>query len=223
MIDQYKRQPIVLSDWPPPVGQDFYGKLALLQTQDQDVSSRTVRLKAQYMLRGRIDEIPKVTRDELINIQDVLKPCSSGQSLKVIIDGPPGIGKTTFCRKLSNMWANKELEHGQYDLVLYCSLRNDKIAKANELQELLKYIYQCDEIVGVSEWINRVHGEGLLLIFDGWDELSKDLRQSSLAARIIWRKMLAKCSIIVTSRTYASYSLLKSNSFSRHVEIMGFS
>ena len=26
----------------------------------------------------------------------------SGQSLAVVIDGPPGIGKTTLCRKLLN-------------------------------------------------------------------------------------------------------------------------
>ena len=66
-------------------------------------------------------------------------------------------------------------------------------------------------------------GQELLIIFDGWDELSIDLRQSSLAARIIRREVLAKCSVIVTSRSYASYSLLKLCSVNRHVEVLGFS
>ena len=71
--------------------------------------------------------------------------------------------------------------------------------------------------------MKATEGEGLLIIFDGWDELNTDLRQSSLAARIIRKEMLAKCSVIVTSHSYASYSLLKIFSVNRHVEIIGFS
>ena len=175
------------------------------------------------MLRGQVDKIPQVTKDKQINIQDVLKPCDSGKSLRVIVDGPPGIGKTTLCRKLLNMWAKGELTHGQYNLVLYCPLRNNKVAHASELQDILKCIYDCNEVIIVSDWFCKVHGQGLLLIFDGWDEISTDLRQSSLAARIIRREIFTKCSVIVTSRTYASSSLLEMSSVNRHVEVLGFS
>ena len=175
------------------------------------------------MLRGQVDKIPQVTQDKQIDIQDVLKPCDSGQSLRVIVDGPPGIGKTTLCRKLLNRWAKGELTHGKYKLVLYCPLRNHEVAQANELKQLLKYTYDCNEVTTVTEWLQKIHGQGLLIIFDGWDELSTDLRQPSLAARIIHREILAKCSVIVTSRSYASYSLLKLSSVNRHVEVLGFS
>ena len=97
------------------------------------------------------------------------------------------------------------------------------MAQINTLQELLKHTYDCDEVTMVTEWLSKVHGGGLLVIFDGWDELSTDLRQSSLAARIIRREILAKCSVIVTSRSYASYSLLELPSVNRHVEVLGFS
>ena len=176
------------------------------------------------MLRGEVDRISQITEFSItIDIQDVLKPCDSGQSLRVVIDGPPGIGKTTLCRKLLNMWANRELIHGCYDLALYCPLRNDKVARANELEELLKYIYDCNEITMVTKWLQDEHGQGLLIVFDGWDELSTDLRRSSLAARIIRREMLSKCSVIVTSRSYASPSLIKLDSITKHIEILGFS
>ena len=175
------------------------------------------------MLRGQVDKISQVTQDKQLDIQDVLKPCDSGQSLRVVVDGPPGIGKTTLCRKLLNMWAKEEFTHVQYNLVLYCSLRNDKIAQAIELQDILKYTYDCNEVNTVTEWLYKIHGEGLLLIFDGWDELSTDLRQCSLAARIIRREILAKCSVIVTSRSYASSSLLDISSVNRHIEVVGFS
>ena len=221
MIDQYKYQPIVPTDWPPPVGQDFFGRLALLQTQDRHATPQTILQKQWCMLRGQVDKIPQVTQDEQIDIQDVLKPCDSGQSLRVIVDGPPGIGKTTLCRKLLNMWAKGEFTHGQYNLILYCPLRNDKVAQASTLADLS--VYQSPTVSKVVDWITTTEGEGLLIIFDGWDELSTDLRQSSLAARIIRREILAKCSVIVTSRSYASYSLLKLSSVNRHVEVLGFS
>ena len=221
MIDQYKYQPIVPTDWPPPVGQDFFGRLALLQTQDRHATPQTILLKQWYMLRGQVDKIPQVTQDKQIDIQDVLKPCDSGQSLRVVVDGPPGIGKTTLCRKLLNMWAKRELRHRQYNLVLYCPLRNDKVAQASTLADLS--VYQSPKVTKLVEWMTVMEGEGLLIIFDGWDELSTDLRQSSLAARIIRREILATCSVIVTSRSYASYSLLKIFSVNRHIEIIGFS
>ena len=223
MIDQYKYQPIVPTDWPPRIGQDFFGRLTLLQTQDRHATPQTILQKQWCMLRGQIDKIPQVTKDKQIDIQDVLKPCDSGQSLRVVVNGPPGIGKTTLCRKLLNMWTKGELTHEQYNLILYCPLRNDKVAQASELQDILKHTYECNEVINVTEWLCKMHGEGLLIIFDGWDELSTDLRQSSLATRIIRREILAKCSVIVTSRSYASSSLLDISSVNRHIEVVGFS
>ena len=223
MVDRYKHQPIVPTDWPPRVGQDFFGKLTLLQTQDRHATPQTILQKQWCMLRGQVDKIPQVTQDKQIDIQDVLKPCDSGQSLRVIVDGPPGIGKTTLCRKLLNMWTKGELTHEHYNLVLYCSLRNDKIAQAKELRDILKQTYDSNEVNIVTEWLHKIHGEGLMIIFDGWDELSTNLRQSSLATRIICREILAKCSVIVTSRSYASSSLLDMSSVNRHIEVVGFS
>ena len=157
-----------------------------------------------------------------IDIEDVLKPNDSDQSLTVVVDGPPGIGKTTLCRKLLNLWANGELKHKQYDLVLYCPLRNINIAQANKLEQLLNYNYQCPNVSMVTEWLERSHGKGLLIIFDGWDELSTQLRQSSLPTKIICKQLLHKCSVIVTSRSYVSSSLLKLTSVNKHVQVMGF-
>ena len=157
----------------------------------------------------------------MVNIQDVLRPKLSYtitgdtvyQPFRAVVEGPPGIGKTTLCHELLSM--AKE----QYIIVLYCPLGNDKVAQAKEVVDL--FVCQSSKVFEIAKQMTDTEGERALLIFDGWDELSIDLRQSSLAARIIRREMLAKCSVIVTSRSYASFSLLEIPSITRY-EVMGF-
>ena len=216
MRGQYKHQPIVATDWPPRIGGDFFGRLALVEKQD----NITEKDSAWYLLRGQVDKIVQMTGHKEISVEDILKPTDSSESLRVVIDGPPGIGKTTLCRKLLNMWSNGTL-HQQYDLVLYCPLRNSKIATATTLTDL--FVCQAHEVPVVAEWFKKRNGEGLLIIFDGWDELSTKHRKSSLVASIICREQLVKCAVIVTSRSYASTSILKIKSISRHVQVIGFS
>ena len=217
MRQHYRHQPIVATDWPPRIGKDFFGRLALVKKQDSSTQAES----AWHLLRGQVDKTVKLTENKEISVEDVLQPTDSSLSLRVVIDGPPGIGKTTLCHKLLNMWSNGTLVHQQYDLVLYCPLRNSKIATATTLADLFEYRHY--DIPMVTEWFEKRGGEGLLIIFDGWDELSEQLRQSSLAASIIRRKQLDQCSVIVTSRSYASSSLLKMATLSRHVQVIGFS
>ena len=217
MRQHYKHQPIVATDWPPRIGKDFFGRLALVEKQDSSTQAKS----AWHLLRGQVDKIVKLTENKEISVEDVLQPTDSSLSLRVVIDGPPGIGKTTLCHKLLKMWSNGTLVHQQYDLVLYCPLRNSKIATATTLVDLFEY--RRYEVPMVTEWFEKRNGEGLLIIFDGWDELSEQLKQSSLAASIIHRKQLDQCSVIVTSRSYASSSLLKMDTLSRHVQVIGFS
>uniref|UniRef100_A0A1X7T922 NACHT domain-containing protein n=1 Tax=Amphimedon queenslandica TaxID=400682 RepID=A0A1X7T922_AMPQE len=203
MRQHYKYQPIIATDWPPRIGKDFFGRLALI-VEKQD--SRMPAKSAWHLLRGQVDKTVKLTENEEISVEDVLQPTDSSLSLRVVIDGPPGIGKTALCRKLLNMWSNGKLSHQQYDLVLYCPLRNSKVATATTLAGL--FVRQRYEVPLVAEWFEKRNGEGLLIIFDGWDELSEQLRQFSLAASIICKEKLDQCSVIVTSRSYASSSLL---------------
>uniref|UniRef100_A0A1X7TMN3 NACHT domain-containing protein n=1 Tax=Amphimedon queenslandica TaxID=400682 RepID=A0A1X7TMN3_AMPQE len=236
----YKKQSIIGTDWPPKVGNDdVFGRLALIQQKDSttsqennstfhqdnfvpqdDASTQQQESSDWYFLRGQVDEIYHLAGNEKVDIKDILKPTKDFLSLVVLIDGPPGIGKTTLCRKLLHMWSDGELIP-HYDLVLYCPLRNEKIAKADTLKDL--FVYKRNNVPMIVDLFEECNGEGMLIIFDGWDELNEYHRQSSLAAAIIRREQLDQCSVIVTSRSYASSSLIKMSPLNKHIQVIGFS
>ena len=223
---KYMQQPVVQNDWPPPVGQEYYGKLALVEKKGFSSEKKM----SWYMLRGKIDEFVE-KQETKIDIVDILNPMKQNEinimNLKVVIDGPPAIGKTTLCRKLCNMWAKGDLEHLGYKLMLFCPLRLPKVLSATTLHDLLCCIYENHDVPYCVKWVEQSNGEGVVFIFDGWDELSDEHKKSSLISKIISGQMLYNCSVIVTSRTYAYSSLIDmmqdyNMHVHKHINVIGF-
>ena len=226
------QQRVVQNDWPPLVGQEYYGKLALVEKK----GFSSEKEMSWYMLRGKIDEFVE-TQKTKIDIVDILKPVEVNReeqqqallirNLKVVIDGPPAIGKTTLCRKLCNMWAKGDLEHLGYKLMLFCPLRLEKIISATTLHDLLYCILENDDVPYCVKWVEQSNGEGVVFIFDRWDELSDEHKKSSLISKIISGRRLYNCSVIVTSRTYAYSSLIDmmqdyNMNIHKHINVIGF-
>uniref|UniRef100_A0A1X7TGX8 NACHT domain-containing protein n=1 Tax=Amphimedon queenslandica TaxID=400682 RepID=A0A1X7TGX8_AMPQE len=170
MKQYYKHQTIVAIHWPPKIGNDFFGRLALVEKQN----SSTQNVSAWHLLRGQVDKSVKLTRNETISYKDLFHSTDCSLPLRIVIDGPPGIGKTTLCYELLSMWSKETLVHQQHDfkLVLYCPLRSSKIARATTLADL--FMHPLNEYKNVPEWFEKRDGKGLLIIFDGWDELKMD-------------------------------------------------
>ena len=215
----YRDMQIVKSELACKVGIPYFGKLVLVTTQSKIDYHSIQRQNSESMLGGDIDTVVARgdSRGDLIDITDII----DNDHLYVIIDGPPGIGKTTLCRNLCNMWAEDNIKK-KYQLFLYLRLCDKKVQLAKNLGDLCEYVYKSPKVEAVVKWFIDNEGQNLLFIFDGWDIISDTAKQESFVGEVINRKVLANSSVIVTSRRYASSSLLATDFVVKHVEVFGF-
>ena len=143
------------------------------------------------------------------------------KGLRVLLDGAPGVGKTTFCHNACKDWADDKL-FSDFKLMVYVPLRENQVANSVEIEHLFCYGPKVLR-QAVARELEDTDGEDVLLVLDGWDELSSQQRgKQSLLCRIIQRRILPRCSILITSRPYASNWLRNPKVCNRHVEIFGF-
>ena len=142
----------------------------------------------------------------------------------VIVEGIPGIGKSTFSWYLGVCWAEKKIFH-DYHLVVLLRLRDERVQHAKCVSDLFRYKEQPkQEHEAVMEWINCNKGDGVMMVLDGYDELSTHLQTSSIFADIIRGEVFPKMTVLVSSRPSANNNIrqLCQDQKSQYVEVIGF-
>ena len=210
-------------DWPPSIGR-HESKIALIQHgRDRLPGAKEVAQLQRDYVGGNVDRI--LTQKEEVGYEDIFTfendvTGEKSKHFRMLIDGAPGVGKTVLCRRFCKDWgAGKILK--QFSIVWLLHLRDEEIAKAKSIED----IFQLDDKELQAEIVNylkKSEGYVNLLICDGFDELSlKERTEHSLFLDIIRGKVLPQCSVIVTSRPYASLNL-QLESFTHHMEVVGF-
>ena len=153
-------------------------------------TNKEIRLEEEY-------KRTPITYSDLFKVQAGKSPVR-----KVCVTGTAGIGKTTLCILISKDWANGELFQ-QFDLVILLPLRMKKVTSVHSLCDLLRLLH-CDDILchDLDCAIKRNEGKGLLIIADGWDDLSEDQqKEDSFIYQLLFKKY-PSMSVLVTSRSF---------------------
>ena len=138
----------------------------------------------------------------------------------VVLQGPPGSGKTTLAKYLCKQWTNGTLLQ-RFSLVIFVQLRNERVANANSFEEIIK-TYMDTYCEAITKEIFKTHGKDILIILEGWDELSEKLRcKDTIFGSLISGEILPNAIVMVTTRSSVVINLPVDDC--RRIEVIGFS
>ena len=174
-------------------------------------------------IRGNIDDI--VCDKHPMEFRQIAKKLDDDSWPKLIlVEGAPGVGKSTFAWKLCRKW-NKGKILSQYKLVVLLRLRDKRVREAKTIYDL--FYYDIPKIrEQIVEELILSNGKETFLLFEGYDELpaQKQKDKESILVQIISGNCLPEATVLVTSRHSASGFIVKYNGkrISQHIEILGF-
>ena len=142
-------------------------------------------------LHGHVDAIQK--KKTSLNFSDVCKFEEASIAHNVLVEGAPGVGKTTFAFELCKQWARGEILQ-EWGVVVIIKLRDQRTRTAQTINDLL---YHPDPEIrqAVTELVEQ-DGKGMLLILDGYDELTTKQRESgSVIQWLMSRELLCRATL----------------------------
>ena len=147
-----------------------------------------------------------------------------GDDPMILIEGSPGIGKTTFCLKLAYDWANQSCvaSFPEFELVLLLKCRD---IDGDLTEAITEQLLPNDISKGIRKtffrFLNDIHNqERILIILDGLDELPEKSRpQVDLFLR---RRILSFCYVLTTTRQEKGIEARKQFAFDIVLKIEGF-
>ena len=150
-----------------------------------------------------------------LSLADILN-VTEEETKVILIEGGPGMGKSTLAVKICKCWANGELLE-EYNAVILLPLRDPEIQAANSIGDLL-LLENKNEQVSLHNEITVSQGDKVCFILEGYDELPEQLRKAPIFSKL--REKLPKCTLIYTSRPEACNQLR--HIASQRIEIHGF-
>ena len=223
--------------WPPNRPKDFIPVLLIHHQGDHTVEQAAALQLAESVQLGGVH--PKhypqdshqplrealdnsKTTKQLVDILASLQESDDGHL--ILVEGLPGIGKSLLLQEIAYQWSIGKLLQ-KFKIVFLLQLRSPAVQQVSLVADLFKLACEGDEkaphiAIASSDYFFENKGEGLVFLFDGFDEFPEHLQKDSLIASILKRKVLPHCGLVVSSRPHASVGLREDATI--RVDILGF-
>ena len=187
---------------------------------DNNETDWSVHHQRYLLFHGNVNDIQKWKG--VVKLTDVGSLQNGRRAKFVLIEGGPGMGKSTLCWQLCGLWREGKL---QWDLMVIVRISDGYIRKASSLYDLLHH-HDDKTRMTIAQDLWKREGEGLLLFLDGYDEISENqLSEFSVIQQILNNQFLRKATVVVTSRPLTPITKITpefKRSLDQHIEIAGF-
>ena len=172
-------------------------------------------------MRGNIDNI-----HGSLELKDLDQLEGGSKAKCVLVQGAPGVGKTTMAQELCRQWAEEEL-FKHYTLLVLLKLRRKKVQSIDESvrAEVAADLFFHPNPSVSSDVVSIVdNGEGTAFLLDGFDELPPKMQKDSVFVDLIKKEIFPDAGVIITSRPSVIDILCNHCSVRsyQHVELLGF-
>ena len=205
---------------PTPAKKLLPFKLARIEKERVSIDEFTRRY-----LRGDMDDVGsldnKFYKKSPIQFEDVGKLSSHHRQKLIVIEGAPGVGKTTFSWEFCRKWGKGEILQ-DHSLLLLLPLRDNNLKEAKTLSDLF-YHPNSELQQAVVQEVTSNQGKGVAIWLEAWDELDHEPREkASVFLNLIHGRILPLATVFVTSRPWASEHLRKNcgDRITQHVEVL---
>ena len=205
---------------PTPVKKLLPFKLARIEKEKVSIDEFTRRY-----LRGDMDDVGSLGNEfykkSPIKFEDVGKRSSHHRQKLVLVEGAPGVGKTTFSWEFCRKWSKGEILQ-DHSLLLLIPLRDNSLKEAKTLSDLF-YHPNSELQQAVVQEVTSNKGKGVAIWLEAWDELDHEPREkASVFLDLIHGRILPLATVFVTSRPWASEHLRDNcgHRITQHVEVL---
>ena len=190
----------------------------LARIERQQLSQKDMDRFTRESLRGDMDDV--VYKKTAMEVGELGVMPDGSRPKVVLIEGAPGVGKTTFAWDQCRQWAEGKLLQA-YSIVLLLPLRDNNIRQITSVRNLFRHRRPQvrDEVIKTALEAN---GKGCLIWLEAWDELVDNLRSDSLLTDLIRGIQLPAATIYITSRPWATGGLVEQmgDRISQHTELL---
>ena len=164
--------------------------------------------------------------DDEVNVFDIFEVPGRGEDVMTIVEGSPGIGKTTFCLKLAYDWAHgnipSECSFPKFEFVFLLKCRDIDGDIMEAISEQLLPRGMEKSVEKLLHFMKDIHNQErlILIILDGLDELPEQSRYH--VDELLHRRILPFCYVLATSRQERGIEVRKTFVFDIHLEIKGY-
>ena len=167
-----------------------------------------------------------VSGNDEVNVTKIFKTLEKGNDVMALVEGSPGIGKTTFCLKLAYDSTHgkipTECSFPKFEVVLLLKCRDiDGNIMDTIREQLLPRDIEEKIVEKLLHFLKDIHNqERILIILDGLDELPEKSRYH--VDELLHRRIFPFCYVMATTRQERGIEARKTFVFDIHLEIKGY-